>query len=157
MDGVMENAGVVCGVLIAAELITRLCPKNKMLGFVRALAVLVLAASLAAALAGASWRLPAAEGGEDWRNPELERYVEDQYREAAEGQAKEYLRGLLAAAGMEAKKINVYINIMEDSSIVFTKAELSFRYESEAQRARALLLGALGEETLIEVAVDGAE
>ncbi len=68
MDGVMENAGVVCGVLVAAELITRLCPKNKMLGFVRSLTVLVLLASLAAALAGASWGLVLTGGGEDWRN-----------------------------------------------------------------------------------------
>ena len=63
MDGVMENAGVVCGVLVAAELITRLCPKNKMLGFVRSLTVLVLLASLAAALAGASWGLVLTGGG----------------------------------------------------------------------------------------------
>ena len=58
---------------------------------------------------------------------------------------------------MEAKKIIVHINIMDDSRIVFTKAELSFRYESDAQRARALLLGALGEDTVIEVTADGAE
>ena len=84
MDGVMENAGVVCGVLVAAELITRLCPKNKMLGFVRSLTVLVLLASLAAALAGASWGLVLTGGGEDWRNPELDQYVEDQYCQAAQ-------------------------------------------------------------------------
>lgn len=156
MDAVMESAGTFCGVLIAVELIVRLCPKNKMLGFVRALTVLVLLASLAGTLAGISWRLPGAGEGEDWRNPELDQYVEDQYRQAAQEQGEEYLRGLLAAAGLEAKKITVHINIMDDSRIVFTKAELSFRYESDAQRARALLLGALGGDVVIEVTADGA-
>ena len=44
---------------------------------------------------------------------------------------------------------------MEDGSIVLTKAVLSFRFESEVQRARALLENALP-GTPLEVTAGGA-
>ncbi len=44
---------------------------------------------------------------------------------------------------------------MEDSRIVLTEVAVWFAYESDAQRARALLHGALGEGIHIEVTVDG--
>lgn len=156
MGEVMESAGTVCGVLIAAELIGRLCPKNKMLGFVQALVALVLLVSAGAALAGAEWTWPEEPEGDSWQNQELNEYVEGQYAGAAQAQAEQYLRGLLGAAGLAPKKITVSINIMEDGSIVLTKAGAQFVYESEARRARALLENALGDGTEIEVSHDGS-
>ena len=86
MEEVMESAGTVCGVLIAAELIGRLCPKNKMLGFVQALVALVLLVSAGAALAGAEWTWPEEPKGDSWQNQELNEYVEGQYAGAAQAQ-----------------------------------------------------------------------
>lgn len=155
MTQAFQNTASLCALLLATELIARLAPKNKMLGFARALAVLVLLASSAAALAGSSWQWPDPARPEAWENQELEDYVEDQYKAAGEERCRQYLQGLLGAAGLEAKKILPHININEDDGIVFTGVEVWFRYESDAQRARALLFGALGQEVEIEVMWDG--
>ena len=124
MEEAVQNAGMVCGALIAAELIGRLCPKSKMLGFVQALMALVLLASAGAALAGAEWTWPEEPAGDSWQN--------------------------------QAKKITATINIMEDGSIVLTKAAALFSYESDAQRARALLENALGDRVEVEIGYDGS-
>ncbi|RKJ39625.1 hypothetical protein D7X94_11735 [Acutalibacter sp. 1XD8-33] len=156
MEEAVQNAGMVCGALIAAELIGRLCPKSKMLGFVQALMALVLLASAGAALAGAEWTWPEEPAGDSWQNQELNEYVEGQYAGAAEAETERYLQGLLAAAGLTAKKITATINIMEDGSIVLTKAAALFSYESDAQRARALLENALGDRVEVEIGYDGS-
>ncbi len=154
MTEALQSAGAVCGVLIASELLSKLCPKDKMLGFVRGLTALALIASLCASAMSADW---------DWQidhekagqNRELNEYMEDQYAEAARKDMEDYISGLLAAAGIEAKKIRADIHITEDGSISCTKASLTFAFESEARRARAVLSGAL-EDVPLEVTVDGA-
>lgn len=151
----MENAGVVCGVLVAVELIARLCPKDKMLRFVKGLAALVLLLSLAASLLQLSWDWDAPNREDAWRNPELEAYVREQYRSAAQEEAERYLRGLLASAGLEAREITVELDMGAEEQIILKKAGFRFAYESDAQRARALLRGALGSGTAIEVTADG--
>lgn len=150
----LQSAGAVCSVLIAAQLLSKLCPKDKMLGFVRALAALALITSLCAALISADWDWPCelTEAGE---NREFTEYMEDQYTSAAREEVEGYIKGLLASAGIEAKKIRADIHITEDNRISCTKASLTFAYESEAMRARALLEGVL-EGVPMEVTVDGA-
>lgn len=156
MAEVMENTGTVCGVLLAAGLIGRLCPKNKALGFIQALTALVLLASLAGTLFHADWHWPEPGEEEEWQNGELNEYVSGQYQQAAQREAETYLRGLLAAAGMEVKKITADINITEDGRIELTRVAAMFQFESDARRADALLRSALGEAIYIEVTADGA-
>lgn len=151
----MENAGVVCSVLVAVELIARLCPKDRMLHFVKGVTVLVLVLSLAASLFQASWNFTAPAGEDAWRNPELDQYVQDQYRSAAEQEARTYLQGLLAAAGMQAEEIAVELDMTRQDEIILTKAVFRFLYESDAQRAQVLLRNALDSGTVIEVTADG--
>lgn len=150
----MENAGVVCGVLVAVELIARLCPKDRMLRFVKGLAALVLLLSLAASLLRLSWDWDPPNREDAWRNPELEAYVREQYISAGEREAESYLRGLLASAGLEAREITVELEA-DGEQIILKKAGFRFAYESDAQRARALLRSALGSGTAIEVTADG--
>ncbi len=154
MSQLFQDTAALCALLLAVELIAHLAPKNKMLGFTRGLAVLVLLASSIASFAGANWDWPDLAQPGAWENQELESYMEDQYQAAAEEHCRQYLQGLLAAGGIEAKKILPQININEDGSIVFTGVALQFHYESDAQRARALLAGALGQEVEIEVMWD---
>lgn len=154
MADTLQAAGTLCSVLIAAELLSRLCPKDRMLGFVRALVALVLMASLCAAVVSADWDWPS-EFKEAEQNPELTEYLEDQYTAAAREEVEGYIKGLLASAGIEAKKIRADIHITEDNSISCTKASLTFAYESEARRARALLESVL-DGVPLEVTVDGA-
>ena len=154
MTETLQAAGTMCGVLIAAELLSRICPKERMLGFVRALVALALIVSLCAALISADWDWPA-ELEESGGSSELEEYMEDQYAAAAREDVETYIKGLLASAGIDAKKIRADIHITEDGSISCTKASLTFAFESEARRARALLAGVL-EGVPLEVTVDGA-
>ena len=86
---------------------------------------------------------------------ELNEYMEDQYTAAARQEVESYIKGLLASAGIEAKKIRADIHITEDISISCTKASLTFAFDSEARRARALLESVL-EGVPLEVTVDGA-
>ena len=154
MTDTLQAAGAMCGVLMAAQLISRLCPRDKMLGFVRALVTLVLIASLCGALISADWDWPADPGSIE-QNRELNEYMEDQYTAAARQVVESYIKGLLASAGIEAKKIRADIHITEDISISCTKASLTFAFDSEARRARALLESVL-EGVPLEVTVDGA-
>lgn len=154
MEGTLQAAGTMCGVLIASQLLSRLCPKDRMLGFVRALAALILIASLCASLISADWDWPPDIAGAEG-NRELQEYMEDQYTAAARQDMESYIEGLLASAGIEAKKIRADIHITEENSISCTKASLTFAYESEARRARALLERVL-EGIPLEVTVDGA-
>lgn len=156
METITKNAAVVCGVMLAAEAAVRLCPKDKMLTFIKGLAILVLLTSSAAALLHAGWDLDLPQTAESGANPQLEAYVEDQVEAAAKEQWEAYLRGLLAAAGLEAKKIQAEVDIGGESGIVLTKAGAVFRYESEAQRGRALLENVLDPGTGLEVTWDGA-
>ena len=156
MSQLAQNAASLCTLLLALTLITRLAPKNKMLAFTHSLAILVLLASAALSLTNHPWTLPSPSYPNSHQNQDLQSFVQDQYHSAAQDQCRQYLQGLLAAAGLQAKKILPRVNINEDDSIVFTGASLWFQYESDAQRARALLAGALGQEVEIEVMWDGA-
>ncbi len=155
MEGLAESAATVCGVLVVSELIAKLCPQNKALGFAKALVGLTLLVSVFLAALGARWEWPELLNEGAAQNRELEDYLGGQYDTAAQEQAARYIAGLLGAAGLEAEKIWVETDIADQSGIVLTKAGASFRFESEAQRARALLRGALGEEMKIEVTADG--
>ena len=154
MQEMMSNAGALCGVLVAGSLIARLCPENKMLGFTQALVALVLLASMAAALVRVDWDWQLPESGAA-ENQELDAYILERYQQAAGEESQRYIEGLLAAAGLEAKKITVRTDISEDGSIVLTKASLAFRFDSDAQRALVLLRNVLP-GTEIEVTTDGA-
>lgn len=156
METMTQNAAAICGVILAAEAAARLCPKDKMLGFVKSLVILTLLASGAAALLGAEWDLTLPRAAPEEGGSQLEAYVENQMERAAAEQWEAYLRGLLAAGGLEAKKILAEVDIGGESSIVLTKAGVRFQYESDAQRARALLENVLGPETALEVTWDGA-
>lgn len=154
MADTLQAAGTMCSVIIAAELLSRACPKDRMLDFVRALVTLALITSLCAALISADWDWPS-ELAEVEENSALTDYMEDQYTAAARDEVERYIKGLLASAGLEAKKIRADIHITEDSSISCTKASLTFAYESDARRARALLESVL-DGVPLEVTVDGA-
>lgn len=156
MEAITQNAALICGVMLTAEALARLCPKDKMLAFTKGLVILVLLASSISAVFHADWELDLPQTAGSGANPQLEAYVEDQMEAAAQEQWEAYLRGLLAAAGLEAKKIEAEIDIGGEFSIVLTKAAACFRFESEAQRGRALLENVLGPETGIEVTWDGA-
>jgi len=143
----------MCTVLVATELISRLCPKDKLVSFVRALVALVLTVSLCAALFSADWDWPS-ELTEVEQNQELADYMEDQYTAAAREEVEGYLGGLLASAGIEAKKIRADIHITEDNSISCTKVSLTFGFDSDARRAEALLANVL-DGVPLEVTVDG--
>ena len=58
---------------------------------------------------------------------------------------------LLAAAGLQAKEIRVKTDRNAQGSIVMTEVAVRFVYPSEAERARALLSGVLGDEVRITV------
>lgn len=154
MTDTLQAAGTVCSVLIAAGFLSSVCPKDRMLGFVRGLVALALITSLCASLVNADWGWPA-ELGEAGENTELEEYMEDQYTAAAREEVEGYIEGLLASAGIEAKKIRADIHITAEGSISCTKASLTVAFDSDGRRARALLESVL-EGVPLEVTVDGA-
>ena len=82
---------------------------------------------------------------------QLSSYVEERYEEAAQQDGESYVQGLLAAAGLQAKEIRVKTDRNAQGSIVMTEVAVRFVYPSEAERARALLSGVLGDEVRITV------
>ncbi len=154
MNGVLESLGGICVVLAASELAGRLCPQNAMVGFVRALAVLVLLFSAVFSLTGVDWDLSQPAQRLRETGEELSVYIEEQEGEALEMETEEYLSGLLKAANIPPEKIEAVTDIGEDGCIVLTKVSVVFAYESDRQRALGLLQNVLG-DTELEVKTSG--
>lgn len=151
MKELLAGAVSVCGVVVLAETAACFCKESELLRFLRGLSVLLLLLSLGFSAVHGDWdiSLPKAEAAE--RGDALESYVSDQIDLAAKEELTAYLKGLLAAAGLQAEKIEPQTSILEDGSIVLDKVGLLFRYQSDRERAAALLRNVLGDEIEVEV------
>ena len=155
MNTVLQNTAAVCAVLIAAELVGRLCPENAMVHFVRGLAVLTLLTSLAFSVFTADWEISLPQTAVENTREELSDYVKEQTEWAFQAETVRYLEGLFAASGVRAEKIEAFTDNLEDSGIVLTKVTALFAYEQDKERGLALLRGVLGDEIAVEVQTDG--
>ena len=151
MKELLTGAVSVCGVILLIEVATRFGGENEMLLFLRGASVLLLLLSLGFSVVHADWdfSLPNAETAE--RGEELSEYVTEQIEQSAKEELTAYLKGLLAAAGLQAEKIEIETTILEDGSIVLDKVGLLFRYQSDRERAVPLLRNVLGDEVEVEV------
>ena len=151
MNTVMESVLTVCVVLIATELLRKFCPENHMVRFVGSLVALSVLISTVGTLLSVDVDFSLA--GEQTQNQqeELTSYVEEQYEQAAQQDWEEYIKGLLATAGLEAKEIRVLTDRNEEGSIVLTEVTAVFQYSTEEERARALLQNVLGEGIRVTV------
>lgn len=155
MKSLLQNIADICVLLAATELVGRLCSKNAAVKFVRALAVLVLLDSAIMPLFSVEWDLSQPLEKTEQTGEALSDFVQEQTAGAAESELTAYLEGLLASAGLKAEKIAVGTDIGADNCIVLTKLEVSFAYESDSQRARALLENTLGDGVEVEVVTNG--
>ncbi len=155
MSGVKETVLSVCSLWIVIELLVGICPKDDLVRLLRSVICLLLIFSLCLSLFSADWSFSFSFEAAESRQEELTEYVKDRAQEAVQQEEAAYLEGLLAAAGLRAKKIQVFTDIQEDSGIVLTKVSVLFEYGSQVQRGRELLKGVLGEETEVEVTGDG--
>ena len=162
MNQVMESVLTVCVALVAAELLRRFCPEDQMVRFVSGLVALGLLLSLVGAVTGLELDLPlsAAQGQRQQEElssylEELSSYLEEQYQQAAQQDGEAYVQSLLAAAGLQAKEIQVSTDRNQDGSIVLTEVAAVFTYPVEGERASALLRNALGEGVRVMVETGG--
>lgn len=151
MNTVMESVLTVCVVLISTELLRKFCTENHMVRFVGSLVALSVLISTVGTLLSVDVDFSLA--GEQTQNQqeELTSYVEEQYEQAAQQDWEEYIKGLLATAGLEAKEIRVLTDRNEEGSIVLTEVTAVFQYSTEEERARALLQNVLGEGLRVTV------
>ena len=156
MNTVLQNAAVICIILVATELASRLCEKDAMVNFVKALTILVLLTSFLASLFSVELDFSVSDRKSEETREELSGYVQEQTEAAFQSEMKTYLEGLFAVAGLQAEKIEVMTDIGEDSGIVLAKVGAAFAYPAEGERARALLQNVLGEDVVVEVTTDGA-
>ena len=155
MNTVLQNTAAVCVVLIAAEAVSRLCPENAMIHFVRGLAVLALLSSLVSSVFSLNWEISLSRNTAKNTREELSGYIQEQTEWAVQAETERYLEGLLDAAGLRAEKIEAFTDILDDSGIVLTKVNAVFPYETDAQRGLVLLRNVLGDEIELEVQTDG--
>lgn len=155
MNTVLQNAAAVCVVLIAAEAVGRLCPENAMVHFVRGLAVLALLSSLISSVFSSNWEISLPGSTVENTREELSDYVQEQTEWVVQAETERYLEGLLAAAGIQAEKIEAYTDILDDSGIVLTKVNAVFTYEQDRERGLVLLRSVLGDEIDLEVQTYG--
>lgn len=151
MKELLTGAVSVCGVVILIEVAACFCGENEMLRFLRGLSILLLLLSLGFSAVRADWDLSLPQAEAAARGEELQSYVTDQIKLSAGEETAAYLKGLLAAAGLQAEKIEPHTSILEDGSIVCDKVGLLFRYQSDRERAAALLQNVLGDEIEVEV------
>lgn len=155
MNTTMQYLGEICILLAGTELICRICSENTMIKFVRSLAALLLLVSFLASLFSLDLDLSIGADSPKAAGESLSSYVQEEMEKAQELEMEQYLKGLLASAGLEPEKIEVKIDIGEDSSIVLAGVGVVFPYESEGERAKALLKNVLGEEVIVEVQIHG--
>ena len=153
MTEVTRQVSAVCGMLLVVEAAGRLVPRHRMVGFVKALGGLFLLASVAASLFRLDWE-PLSPARWEGSADELIAALEARGEEAAALEGERYVAGLLASADIPVKKISVKATIRADGRIHYTSVWASFRYGSDARRARALLTGVLEADTTVEVASD---
>lgn len=151
MEKLLEGASWLCTALVVMGAVGELAPKDKMVQFVQALAVLTLLASGAASLLGARWDFDLPELQAQQSQGKLTEFLNRQYESATEEETVRAIRGLLGAAGLSPKKIDVRITSSEKTGIVLAKVSAAFDYPVEGERARALLRNVLGEDVVIEV------
>ena len=151
MNQVMESVLTVCVALVAAELLRRFCPEDQMVRFVSGLVALGLLLSLVGAATGLELDLPLSAAQQE----ELSSYLEEQYQQAAQQDGEAYVQSLLAAAGLQAKEIQVSTDRNQDGSIVLTEVAAVFTYPVEGERASALLRNVLGEGVRVMVETGG--
>lgn len=155
MKTLLESLFTMCGVLVATELLRRLCPESRTVGFVAGLVALgLLLSTVSAALSlEVDWqalKTPSQSQGE-----ELSDYVEAELEAAAAHDAVDYLEGLFATAGITAEEIAVSTVRNEDGSIGLNKVAARFPYAVDTQRAAALLRGVLGEDVALALETEG--
>ena len=153
MNQVMESVLTVCVALVAAELLRRFCPEDQMVRFVSGLVALGLLLSLVGAATGLELDLPLSAAQR--QQEELSSYLEEQYQQAAQQDGEAYVQSLLAAAGLQAKEIQVSTDRNQDGSIVLTEVAAVFTYPVEGERASALLRNVLGEGVRVMVETGG--
>ncbi|WP_099203811.1 hypothetical protein [Scatolibacter rhodanostii] len=155
MNEIKGTILTVCVMLVATELISKIVPQNKMMGFVRSLMVTVILISVVSTWAGKDFEL--ATLAEDYsQNEELEEYVNGQYESAAQQEISQYITGLLQTIQIESEKIEIFTDITADGSILIEKVSVTTRYASDKERARALLQNTVGNEFEVEVTANGS-
>ena len=152
---VFKEAVAVCGGILILELATRLCDNEQLVRFVRSLAVLVLLLSTVTGFFSVDWRDTISVPSTDPVSEELTGYVQEATQDAVEQRAVQEIQGLLATVGLSPKKIQVRANIGVEGSIVLDRVYLEFPYETDVERARALLKGVFDGKTKVEVELDG--
>ncbi len=154
MSTVMSSILTVCLVLIATELLRKLCPEDRMVQFVAGLIALGMLLSLVGSLLSLDVDFSFSEKQAQRQQEDLTSYVGDQLEQALQRDAQEYVEGLLAAGGLQAKEIRVLTDRNEGGSIVLTEVAAVFAYPSDGERARVLLQNVLGEEVRVNVEVE---
>lgn len=155
MNEVKSTVLTICVVLIAAEIIARLVPKNRMIGFVRSLIITLLLLSVLKPFVSAEIDLGTL-GEETAPNTELTDYVNESYEGAVQQEMSSYIAGLLQTIQVETKEIRVLTDIKDEASISIEKIEVTTRYESDRERAKALLESTVGKDLEVEVKSDGS-
>ena len=153
MNHVMETLLMVCTVLIAGELLQKLCPEDKMVRFVGNVVALGLLISAVGAALDLDLDFSLTQASVESQQDELNSYLEEEYQTAASRDGEDYVMGLLAAAGLQPEEIRVLTD--RNGSIVLTEAAAVFTYPSESERAKVLLENVLGEEVRVTVETAG--
>lgn len=154
MNDIKAAVLTICIVLVGTELISRFAPKDKMVTFVRSLIVTILLISAVMSLRGIDLDLGISidESG----NEELNSYAQEQVDTAVKQQTGQYIEGLLQTIQIESKEILVFTDINDEGSILIEKVSVNVQYESDKDRALALLKNTVGSEFDVEVTANGS-
>lgn len=151
MPSILQNFTAVCAAVVVTEIISRICNKNTMVDFVRALAVLTLILSVVLPLVSVDWSIDTYTTAAESTGDELTAFVQERTTHAAEEEFTQYINGLLQTVGIRAEKIEVITDISDNNCIVLTDVKAAFAYEIDSERAGLLLNNTFGEDVNVEV------
>jgi|GEM_PF-1448113 len=155
MSGIKETVTTVCITIIVTELIYKFCPQNSMVKFIKALIFVLIFASIISVITKTNFDFYVSNSVINIQGTQLSEYINGKYVEAANMEVAASVEKLLKTVDINAKKIEVFTDIAEDSSILLSRVVVEVKYETEGDRAKALLENALGDDTRVEVRIDG--
>lgn len=148
LSGIVFSVAVF---LILTELLAGICPKNQILFFLRGLIVTAILVSGIASLMKMDVDFSQFDYNAQAQDGRLNIYIEEEMTNSIERDIAGYIDELLKTISVETKEIRIFTDKNENDSIRIEKIAIMLVYETDRERAEAVVRNVIGADVEIEM------